>query len=136
DEVGAQPSERERHRGRHADFLAPGAEQMRLDPSWDEVGPACERDDPQVAAEPAELAQKVHDIRLVTGAAAAEDIRIDHDRARHPTARSYDATTAAVVAPQPNAPARARPAARSSSLRPSARSIPAAIESVSRGSTS
>ena len=75
----AQPVERTRHGPRHPQLLRARRERNRLDAVGHEVGTPRQRREPEIASGSRELAQQVLDVRLVPGALAAEDVRVEHD---------------------------------------------------------
>ena len=82
--AGAQPPQRARETERHAGGLAPRRKLEGLDPFRDELRAARDRDDPLLVRDRRQLAEERRDVRLVAGAAAAEDVRVDGDQRLHP----------------------------------------------------
>src|SRR5262249_41021163 len=127
-QAGPEPSQRARHRRRHAQRLRAGPNLHRLDALRNEVWPARDRSKTEIA--PGELrqaAQQVLAVRLAARPLAPEDVRVqDHERG-HAAASRYTTAVARATSAQLNARARSRPRRTSSARRRSASSMPAAI---------
>ena len=80
-EVGSDPAEKPRQAPGHAQLLRAGREHDRLDALGHEVGPArdCDESDTRGRDEAAQLAQEVHDVRLVPRALPAEHVGVERD---------------------------------------------------------
>ena len=84
---GTQPVERTRHGPGHPQLLRACREPDRLDAIGHEVGTPRQRRKPEIGSRSRELPQKVLDVRLVPGALAAEDVRVEHDEGHAATSR-------------------------------------------------
>ena len=84
-EIGPQSAQEPRQLPGHAPLLAARGQRERLHAVGNQLGTAAHRNEAKAVGQGRQLAQEVLHVGLVSGALAAEDVRVDQYQGAHAT---------------------------------------------------